>query len=140
MIDRIVHHADVLALRGACYRLRGRGIDSLPGIRTTAQTDTWTADTRSLFGRRNRSTFSRRRQLGRRTTRPLQRFGHEVDFQPLAGGVLVDPGHQIDDRVPGLLSACMRSSCGSRPQVDARYRNRQEKRLASANKTGGGRS
>ncbi|MGH1522828.1 IS21-like element helper ATPase IstB [Leifsonia sp. L25] len=39
MIDRIVHHADVLTLKGASYRLRGRGIDSLPSIRTT------TADT-----------------------------------------------------------------------------------------------
>jgi len=38
MIDRIVHHADVLALKGASYRLRGRGIDSLPSIRTTAET------------------------------------------------------------------------------------------------------
>lgn len=36
MIDRIVHHADVLTLKGASYRLRGRGIDSLPSIRTTA--------------------------------------------------------------------------------------------------------
>ena len=32
MIDRIVHHADVLDLKGASYRLRGRGIDSLPSI------------------------------------------------------------------------------------------------------------
>jgi DNA replication protein DnaC len=39
MIDRIVHHADVLTLKGASYRLRGRGIDSLPSIRTTSQTD-----------------------------------------------------------------------------------------------------
>lgn len=36
MIDRIVHHADVLTLKGASYRLRGRGIDSLPSIRATA--------------------------------------------------------------------------------------------------------
>ena len=36
MIDRIVHHADVLTLRGASYRLRGRGIDSLPSITNTA--------------------------------------------------------------------------------------------------------
>ena len=36
MIDRIVHHADVLTLKGASYRLRGRGIDSLPSTRTTA--------------------------------------------------------------------------------------------------------
>jgi len=35
MIDRIVHGADVLTLKGASYRLRGRGIDSLPSIRTT---------------------------------------------------------------------------------------------------------
>ena len=40
MIDRIVHHADVIALKGASYRLRGRGVDSLPSIRTTAETDT----------------------------------------------------------------------------------------------------
>ena len=35
MIDRIVHHADVLNLKGASYRLRNRGIDTLPSIRTT---------------------------------------------------------------------------------------------------------
>ena len=28
MIDRIVHHADVLTLKGATYRLRNRGIDT----------------------------------------------------------------------------------------------------------------
>jgi DNA replication protein DnaC len=39
MIDRIVHHADVLTLKGASYRLRGRGIDSLPSIRTTTAED-----------------------------------------------------------------------------------------------------
>ena len=33
--DRIVHHTYVLILKGASYRLRGRGIDSLPSIRTT---------------------------------------------------------------------------------------------------------
>jgi DNA replication protein DnaC len=35
MIDRIVHHADVLTLKGASYRLRSRGIDSLPSVRAT---------------------------------------------------------------------------------------------------------
>jgi DNA replication protein DnaC len=39
MIDRIVHHADVLTLKGASYRLRNRGIDSLPSIRTQNQAD-----------------------------------------------------------------------------------------------------
>ena len=34
MIDRIVHHADVLTLEGASYRLRGHGIDTLPSIKT----------------------------------------------------------------------------------------------------------
>ncbi|MGO1627676.1 IS21-like element helper ATPase IstB [Microbacterium sp.] len=33
MIDRIVHHAEVITLKGASYRLRGRGIDSLPSTR-----------------------------------------------------------------------------------------------------------
>ncbi|QAY62552.1 DNA replication protein [Xylanimonas allomyrinae] len=35
MIDRIVHHADVLTLKGASYRLRNRGLDTLPSIRET---------------------------------------------------------------------------------------------------------
>jgi DNA replication protein DnaC len=39
MIDRIVHHADVLTLKGASYRLRGRGVDSLPSIKTQNQAD-----------------------------------------------------------------------------------------------------
>ncbi|WOP18832.1 IS21-like element helper ATPase IstB [Raineyella sp. LH-20] len=33
MIDRIVHHADVIPLKGASYRLRDRGIDTLPSIK-----------------------------------------------------------------------------------------------------------
>ena len=37
MIDRIVHHADVLTLKGASYRLRNRGIDTLPSIRAAAE-------------------------------------------------------------------------------------------------------
>jgi DNA replication protein DnaC len=39
MIDRIVHYADVLTLKGASYRLRNRGIDSLPCIRSQNQAD-----------------------------------------------------------------------------------------------------
>ena len=38
MIDRIVHHAEVLTLKGASYRLRNRGIDTLPSIRTESDT------------------------------------------------------------------------------------------------------
>jgi DNA replication protein DnaC len=37
MIDRIVHHADVLTLKGASYRLRNAGIDTLPSVRTTTE-------------------------------------------------------------------------------------------------------
>ena len=33
MIDRIVHHADVLTLKGASYRLRNLGIETLPSVR-----------------------------------------------------------------------------------------------------------
>ena len=36
IIDRIVHHADALTLKGASYRLRNRGIDTLPSFRTAA--------------------------------------------------------------------------------------------------------
>ena len=39
MIDRIVHHADVIALKGASYRLRDRGIDTLPSIKTQDTAD-----------------------------------------------------------------------------------------------------
>ncbi len=39
MIDRIVHHADVITLKGSSYRLRNTGIDTLPSARAenTAQ-------------------------------------------------------------------------------------------------------
>ena len=37
MIDRIVHHADVLTLKGASYRLRGRGDDTLPSVNLTKE-------------------------------------------------------------------------------------------------------
>ena len=33
MIDRIAHHADVIALKGASYRLRDRGLETLPSIK-----------------------------------------------------------------------------------------------------------
>jgi len=33
MIDRIVHHADVITLKGASYRLHNTGIESLPSVR-----------------------------------------------------------------------------------------------------------
>jgi hypothetical protein len=39
MIDRLVHDADVPTLKGASYRLRGRGINSLPSIKTQNQAD-----------------------------------------------------------------------------------------------------
>ncbi|WP_442914212.1 hypothetical protein [Kribbella sp. NBC_00359] len=39
MIDRVVHHADVLTLKGASYRLHNRGIDTLPSIRTQDPAD-----------------------------------------------------------------------------------------------------
>ncbi|WP_422386793.1 hypothetical protein [Cryobacterium psychrophilum] len=33
MIDRIVHHADVLSLKGANYRIKDSGITTLPSAR-----------------------------------------------------------------------------------------------------------
>ena len=34
MINRIVHHADVITLKGASYRLHNTGIETLPSVRT----------------------------------------------------------------------------------------------------------
>jgi DNA replication protein DnaC len=34
MIDRIVHHADVITLKGSSYRLKNTGINTLPSTRT----------------------------------------------------------------------------------------------------------
>jgi hypothetical protein len=39
MIDRVVHHADVLTLEGASFRLRNPGIDTLTNIRNQAPAD-----------------------------------------------------------------------------------------------------
>lgn len=39
MIDRLVHHAEVIALKGDSYRLRNRGIDTLPSVRTQDTSD-----------------------------------------------------------------------------------------------------
>jgi DNA replication protein DnaC len=39
MIDRIVHHADVLTLKGNSYRLRNNEINTLPSMRTDNTAD-----------------------------------------------------------------------------------------------------
>lgn len=39
MIDRIVHHADVLTLKGNSYRLRNTEIDTLPSHRSDGTAD-----------------------------------------------------------------------------------------------------
>ena len=67
MIDRIVHHADVLTLKGASYRLRGRGIDSLPSIRTTTDRNASPRlpTTAHFSSCRKRPALERRRQTQR---------------------------------------------------------------------------
>ena len=37
MIDRIVHHADVIALKGASYRIKHTAIDTLPSVEADRQ-------------------------------------------------------------------------------------------------------
>ena len=37
MIDRIVHHADVIALKGASYRIKHTTIESLPSVEADRQ-------------------------------------------------------------------------------------------------------
>jgi DNA replication protein DnaC len=39
ILDRLMHHCDGLTLTGASYRLRNRGIDTLPSIRTQDTAD-----------------------------------------------------------------------------------------------------
>ena len=39
MIDRIVHHADVIALKGANYRIKHTAIESLPSVEADRQAD-----------------------------------------------------------------------------------------------------
>lgn len=42
MIDRIVHHADVIALKGASYRIKHTAIESLPSVEVERQADSTT--------------------------------------------------------------------------------------------------
>ncbi len=39
MIDRIVHHAEVITLKGASYRLRNTTMTTLPSARLEQQAD-----------------------------------------------------------------------------------------------------
>ena len=39
MIDRIVHHAEVITLKGSSHRLRNTGIDTLPSARAENAAD-----------------------------------------------------------------------------------------------------
>jgi IstB-like ATP binding protein len=45
MIDRIVHHADVIALKGASYRIKHTAMESLPSV----EADRQAVNTCSLF-------------------------------------------------------------------------------------------
>ena len=63
MIDRVVHHADVLTLKGASYRLRNRGIDTLPSIRTQDTADHKARTGGLVFERRIGLIFERCRHV-----------------------------------------------------------------------------
>ena len=39
MIDRIVHHADVIALKGTRYRIKHTAIDTLPSVEADREAD-----------------------------------------------------------------------------------------------------
>jgi hypothetical protein len=69
MIDRIVHHADVLTLKGSSYRLKDTGIDTLPSARAdnTANSHTTTWPT---FHRRFCLVFDRRQHRELKTREP----------------------------------------------------------------------
>ena len=42
MIDRIVHHADVIALKGTSYRIKHTAIESLPSAAAAGEADSET--------------------------------------------------------------------------------------------------
>ena|GEM_PF-2053027 len=88
MIDRIVHHAEVLALKGASYRRRGREQKCLPSVALTAESEQGYCQTVVHFSTGRSDQFSsvsdRRRGngcLGLRRVAPNreQTFGHCKD-------------------------------------------------------------
>ena len=81
MIDRVVHHADVLTLKGASYRLRNRGIDTLPSIRTQDTADQAARTGGLVFERRIGLIFERCRH---RRSRPhgVSRWGIDPSLIP----------------------------------------------------------
>jgi hypothetical protein len=89
MIDRIVHHAEVITLKGSSHRLRNTGIDTLPSARAE-NTHTRTC---SLFERRKCSVFERHRQRGG-FANPEVRAAVVVQVAQLAAGIKLEEGQQ----------------------------------------------
>src|SRR4051794_38230328 len=50
LIDRLVHHAHIVTLKGKSYRLRERGSAQAPNRRVTPQTELWAITDRSFAG------------------------------------------------------------------------------------------
>jgi hypothetical protein len=63
MIDRIVRHADVIALTGASYRIKHTAIESLPSVEADRQADSTPVNSPAHFSTgRNCAGFNRNRQ------------------------------------------------------------------------------
>ena len=50
MLDRLVHHADILALKGDSYRLRGKDLDARPPPATASKTPDRSPSATALAG------------------------------------------------------------------------------------------
>src|SRR5829696_4317932 len=81
MIDRVVHHADVLTLKGASYQLRNRGIDTLPASRPKTRQTKNRRTGGLVFERRIGPTFERCRQLGGCNASPPICSAHPAELQ-----------------------------------------------------------
>ena len=57
MIDRLVHHAEVIALKGDSYRLKDRDLGRVPATTNTPKTDHQPTRKWSIFGCRKLINF-----------------------------------------------------------------------------------
>jgi IstB-like ATP binding protein len=119
MIDRVVHHADVLTLKGASYRLRNRGIDTLPSIPTQ--------DTADENRRTDGPDFERRNGLADTCGPPAAAAGRELHRHPTPEGSRAGrhtPAQALDREAQS--GGSNRSRDHTRPSAETRQLMRSE--------------
>ena len=108
MIDRIVHHADVLTLKGASYRLRNRGIDTLPSIRASRRRARRLSSARNYTAHfspgRNAAVFDRHRHMASLSSGRRHSGDTTTDTDRRLGAPFSSPQHVLS-AVTGERSA-----------------------------------